>query len=162
MKHRLGKWLAAGAVAAIATGAAPSLPKAQAGHCGPVFVFSGHHAGTTFGPSANPGAGGCVLRDENVNTNYLLPGATFISVGTTVTPPGAPASPVPVGTVVTAGQVVIDDGAPVALTLTWSGTRWNSQRVVLGGGTVVSVSVPSVTGATATNTYRAVTEEVGA
>ena len=162
MRHRSRKWLAAIAAAAVAMGAAPLLPRAQAGHCGPIFVFSGHHVGETFGQAANAGAGGCALRDENVNTNYLLPGATFVSVGTTVTPPGAPASPVPVGAVVTAGQVVIDDRPPVALTLTWSGTRWNSQRIVLDGGTVVTASVPSVTGVTVSNTYRAVTEEVGA
>lgn len=166
MTHRLGIGLGKGVVAAVAAMAMmwgfTGMPEAEANHCGPVFVFSGHHAGTTFGPATNPGAGGCVLRDENVNTNYLVPGATFVSVGTTLTPPGAPASPVPVGTVVEAGDLVVDDRAPVPLTLTWSGTRWNSQRVALDGGTVVTASVPSVTGVTVTNTYRAVTEEVPA
>lgn len=161
MTHRLATGLTAVAVGALILGA-PSLPPAHADHCGPVFVFSGHHAGTTFGPAANAGAGGCVLRDDNVNTNYLLPGATVFSVGTTVTPVGAPASPVAVGTIVNAGDVVIDDGPPIPLTLTWSGTRWNSQRITLDGGTVVTASVPSVTGVTVSNTYRAVTEEVGA
>ncbi|HLG01073.1 MAG TPA: hypothetical protein VI916_11405 [Acidimicrobiia bacterium] len=152
MKHRLGKWFAAAAATAIAMGSAPLLPHAQANHCGPIFMFSGHHAEGNFGPSANAGAGGCTLRDENVNTNFLLPGATFVSVGTTVTPVN--------GT----GFVTIDGGAPVPLTWTWSASsvRWNSQRVFLNGGTVVTASVQSVTGVTVSNTYRAVTAEVGA
>lgn len=120
-------------------------PGAQAQHCGPVFMFSGVKAGPVRGPGLNPGAT-CTLRDENVNTNHFVPGATYLSVATTATPVGS------------TGTLVIDDRASITLTFTYSASsrRWNSQDVDLAGGRAATATVQSVTGVTVSVTYRAV------
>lgn len=161
----------AGAVlaATLALGLAPNGAKADHCHTG-LLVFSGHHAGEQYGPALNGGLGGCLFlgwEDENID-NYLVPGATYATVGSYGTPAdgnggycdpeAANGTECGVGTATLTGP----DGAErtVTLTFTKATSRWNSQRVHLDGATVLTATVEARTGHTLSTTYRAVTEEL--
>jgi hypothetical protein len=119
---------------------------ARAGHCNPLLVFSGFN--TPAGLEAvNVGAGGCAWSGNELDTNYLTPGATHLRVGTSATPVGT-------------GQLLID-GQPTTLTFTppaAAGGRWNSQIIEIPVGTTheVKATVLTATGVELTAIYRTV------
>lgn len=145
---------------------------AQADHCRSIIMFSGVTAGGQAGPKTNPGVGGCALvnhEDENVNTNRFVPGANSMSVGVTADPA---AGLNPDGTrktgAVHAGSVTITHADPTGveteqtfpLSLTWSGTRWNSPSFDMPGRLVrATAEVLTQPGVLVTVTYRAIGED---
>lgn len=142
---------------------------AQAEHCRPIIMFSGVTAGGQAGPKVNPGVGGCPLvnyEDENLNTNYFAPGANSMSIGVTADPAaGVNTDGTRKTGVVQTGSVTITyadlTGGNVErtepLSLTWSGTRWNSQSFNLPG-TLVAATAEVLTqpGVTVSVTYRSI------
>lgn len=127
----------------LAVGSSVSAPPASADHCGSVFMFSGHDTGLgAKGPTSNAGAGGCVLDDEEFDTNYLQPGANFVTVASLATP-------------VNGKGTLIVDGVETVLNFTYT-TRWNSQAVSIPQGKDVTAVVTSAsTGVTVSVTYHA-------
>lgn len=143
--------------------------EAQADHCGPMLMFSGVTAsGPAAGPKVNPGVT-CITDDENV-PNYFAPGANSLSVGITADPAAAlnPDGSRKTGAVQT-GSVTITYLDPVTstegqqtipLTLTWSGTRWNSPSFTMPGPLVrATAEVLTQPGVLVSVTYRALGED---
>jgi hypothetical protein len=145
-------------------------PGAEADHCTPIIMFSGHTAGEAAGPKLNPGSGGCLFvnhEDENINTNYLLPGANSVSIGLRGDPEGVERPAADETATVTAGEVEITyaDAAgeevtfTEAMELTWNVTRWNSQSFTVTGVLLrVTATVVTQPGIEVSNTYRAIGE----
>lgn len=145
---------------------------AQADHCRPMIMFSGVTAGGQAGPKTNPGVGGCLLvnhEDENLNTNHFVPGANSMSVGLTadpaagVNPDGTrKAGAIQTGTVTIthADPAGVETAETFPLSLTWSGTRWNSQSFDMPGRLVrATAEVLTQPGVLVTVTYRSVGED---
>ncbi|MGQ0433467.1 MAG: hypothetical protein ACT452_13780 [Microthrixaceae bacterium] len=145
--------------------------QAQADHCTPMLMFSGVTVTpAAAGPKLNPGASSCITDDENVNPNYFTPGANSLSVGITADPAAAldPDGSRKAGAVET-GWVTITYLDPVTstegqqtipLSLTWSGTRWNSPSFTMPGPLVrATAEVLTQPGVVVSVTYRALGED---
>lgn len=147
--------------------------EARADHCGAVLIFSGVTLEGQAGPKTNPGAAGClpgVSEDESADTNYFVPGANSMSVGVTADPAeGLNEDGTRKSGAVQTGSVVITYADPAGgpdveltqgLSLTWSGTRWNSQSFAVPGVLVrATATVLTQPGVTVSVTYRSVGED---
>jgi hypothetical protein len=145
-------------------------PGAEADHCTPIIMFSGHTAGEAAGPKLNPGSGGCLFvnhEDENIDTNYFVPGANSVSVGLRADPKGVDRPAVGETATVTAGEIEVtyldanqqEVTFTEAMDLTWSGTRWNSQSFTVDGVLLrVTATVLTQPDIEVSNTYRAIGE----
>lgn len=143
---------------------------ASAHHCSQMYMFSGYQSPQARGPWLNAGTVGCPLvnyDDRNTDTNFLTPGSNGVSIRLRTDPYGVDTTP-PVGTVVDAGRLDVTYDTPagarveatVGLRLTWTGTTWNGQDVVVDGTLVRATgTVRNQTGSLTTVTYRAVGED---
>ncbi len=127
----------------------------QASHCSQIIIFSGAGTAVPANPALssdrlNAGTVGCLNAttsgQEALNTDYLTPGATKVSVGVINYPRTS-------GAVPSLGKISFNGGAPVELDLTWSAssTRWNSQVINIPSTTTTvtasaSVDDPGLTG----------------
>jgi hypothetical protein len=126
----------AGLTAALGIGLV-GLPGSAAGsHCSDIFVFTG-----TQQAGLNAGAFGCILDDENYNTNITTPGATHASVGSLVQPDS--------GTL-TVGETTTQ----LSFTYNEARERWESERVALTGPGDLTATVTTPSGHELTVTYK--------
>lgn len=125
----------------------------QASHCADVFVFTGPTdqvpPNSQTSGHVNLGVAGCAAATAEVSTNIVTPGSAFVRVGALGT----------AAQVASNGSISFNGGAPIALTFTHNGSRWNSQLLAIPAGTTTISATATTTNSpsgakTQTVTYR--------
>jgi len=101
---------------------APGVSKAT--HCSNLFIFSGPMRAPDNPATTGGFNGGCVVAREEVNTNILVPAATFIVVGATDNGKGKP----------TTGEVKFTPGGTVQI-------NWSLQETATGATRYISQTI---------------------